>query len=52
MIYYIIKYNILYNNILHDIIKFCNKFEIDFNTQSIKNKKQLIIYYSILQLLI
>ena len=41
-----------YYNILHDIIKFCNKFEIDFNTQSVKNKKQLIIYYSILQLLI
>lgn len=52
MIYYIIKYNIIYSDILHNIIKFCNKFEIDFNTQSIKNKKQLMIYYSILQLLI
>ena len=52
MIYYIINYNNLYSDILQNIIKFCNKFEIDFNSQSIKNKKELTIYYSILQLLI
>ena len=52
MLYYIINYNKLYLDILQNIIKFCNKFEIDFNLQSIKNKKELTIYYSILQLLI
>lgn len=52
MLYYIINYNKLYSDILQNIVKFCNKFEIDFNLQSIKNKKELTIYYSILQLLI
>jgi hypothetical protein len=51
MIYYIIDYNSLYTNIEFSIVKFCNKFEIDFFTQKIKTKKQLLIYYTIIELL-
>lgn len=52
MLYYIINYNILYLDIFKNITIFCKKFEIDFDTQKIKNKKELTIYYSILQLLL
>jgi hypothetical protein len=52
MLYYIINYNIIYSNILYNIINFCKRFEIDFESQKIKNKKELTIYYSILQLLL
>ena len=52
MLYYIINYNILYSDILYNIINFCKRFEIDFESQKIKNKKELTIYYSILQLLL
>jgi hypothetical protein len=52
MFYNIINYNILYSDILYNIINFCKKFEIDFESQKIKNKKELTIYYSILQLLL
>ena len=52
MLYYIINYNIIYSDILQNIMIFCKKFEIDFESQKIKNKKELTIYYSILQLLL
>ena len=52
MFYNIINYNIIYSDILYNIINFCKKFEIDFESQKIKNKKELTIYYSILQLLL
>lgn len=51
MIYYIIEFSTIYNSINLDIVKFCNKFEIDFSTQKIKTKKELLIYYTIIQLL-
>lgn len=51
MIYYIIEFSTIYNNINSNIAKFCDKFEIDFFTQKIKTKKELLIYYIIIQLL-
>jgi hypothetical protein len=51
MIYYIIDFSTIYNSINSNIVKFCNKFEIDFSTQKIKTKRELLIYYTIIQLL-
>jgi hypothetical protein len=51
MIYYIIDFSTIYNNINSNIAKFCDKFEIDFSTQKIKTKRELLIYYTIIQLL-
>jgi hypothetical protein len=51
MLYYFINYNSLYKEIYRDIIIYCNKFEIDYNSQSIKNKRKLLFYYSFLRIL-
>jgi hypothetical protein len=51
MIYDIIEYRILANNINSHIIKFSHKFEIDYDSQKIKTKRELLIYYIILELL-
>ena len=51
MIYYIIEFSTIYNIINSNIAKFCDKFEIDFSTQKIKTKRELLIYYTIIQLL-
>lgn len=51
MLYYCINYNSLYKEIYKDIIIYCNKFEIDYNSQSIKNKRKLLFYYSFLRIL-
>jgi hypothetical protein len=51
MIYYIIDFSTIYNSINSNIAKFCDKFEIDFSTQKIKTKRELLIYYTIIQLL-
>ncbi len=50
MLYYLINYNSLYKEIYKDIIIYCNKFEIDYNSQSLKNKRQLLFYYSFLRI--
>lgn len=51
MIYDIIEYKILANNINSQITKFSHKFEIDYYSQKIKTKRELLIYYIILELL-
>jgi hypothetical protein len=51
MLYYFINYNSLYKEIYRDIIIYCNKFEIDYDSQSVKNKRKLLFYYSFLRIL-
>lgn len=51
MLYYLINYNSLYKEIYKDIVIYCNKFEIDYNSQSLKNKRQLLFYYSLLRII-
>jgi len=51
MLYYIIDYDLIYSSILKNIKEFCFKFDLDFNVLNCKSKKEIIIYYSILEIL-
>ena len=51
MIYYLIEYKKIYPEIAKNVEKFCGKFDIDFDSQKLKTKRELLLYYSILTLL-
>jgi len=51
MLYYIINYDLIYSSILTNIKEFCFKFDLDFSVLNCKSKKEIIIYYSILEIL-
>jgi hypothetical protein len=51
MFHEFINYNTLYGNINVEINKFCLKYEIEFEKQKIKTKRELLIHYSLLEIL-
>jgi hypothetical protein len=51
MLYELINYNTLYKNIKLDIEEFCKKFEISFEDSKVKTKRELLIYFSLIEIL-
>lgn len=51
MFHEFINFNTLYGNINVEINKFCLRYEIEFEKQNIKTKRELIIHYSIIEIL-
>ena len=51
MLYELLNYNTLYKNIKLDIEDFCKKFEISFEESKIKTKREILIYFSIIEIL-
>ena len=51
MIYCIINYNLIYSDIYNNIINYCNNFNLDFDNLKLKDKRNILIYYSSLKLI-
>jgi len=51
MIHSCIEYNSIFKEIKGNIDGYCYKFQIEFEKQKIKNKRELIIYFSIKEIL-
>lgn len=51
MIHAFIEYNSIFKNIKKEIEEYCYKFQIEFEKENIKNKRDIIIYFSIKEIL-
>lgn len=51
MLFYFIYYSSLYKKIKEDIIVFCNKFDMEFDKCKIKTKREILIHFSLLEIL-
>lgn len=51
MLFYFIHYSTLYDKIKEDITVFCNKFDIEFDKSKIKTKREILIHFSLLEIL-
>ena len=51
MIYYFINYNLIYSEIYNNIINYCNNFNLDYDNLKLKDKRNILIYYSSLRLI-
>jgi hypothetical protein len=51
MFYYIINYDNLYLDILSNIKKYCDDFDLSFDEENKKTKKDLYLYFSILEII-
>lgn len=51
MLYYFIHYSTLYSKIKEDITIFCNKFDMEFEKCKIKTKREILIHFSLLEIL-
>lgn len=51
MIHGFIEYNSIFGNIKGKIEDYCYKFQIEFEKEKIKNKREIVIYFSIKEIL-